>query len=221
MVAHYADLAACLVAVLLSSWAYVAIDGGNPLRLALVAPMLLFVPGYLLIEAFRSSGEPLGRRVTVAAVAPGLSIAFVAILALATAALPGGFLPNAIVAMVSLVSLGLLASACYRRTLILWLAGTTPRSDPNQLPGRRRRGFSRAQITPADATARPPGLPPVAAQRPLQPVRPGSPVKVPARQAPAGENPSRPQTAPNSGADLRDQGKPPARTNPRLVQTGR
>ena len=224
LVFHYADLAACLLAVALSAWAYSSLPGRDPLRLLLVAPMLLFVPGYLLIEAFRSSREPLGRRGTIAAVAPGLSIAFVALLALGTAFFPSGFTPNAIVAMTTLVCIALIAAASYRRARIMmtdWNAMPPPRRDPKSLPRVAPRPTSPPGPSYVPAQPRPPGVPSVAAKRPLQVVRPGLPATSPPRPPSGADTAARPSSAQHAGADLRDQAKPPTRTYPRVVQTGR
>lgn len=223
IVFHYVDLAACLVAVALSAWAYTALPGRDPLRILLVAPMLLFVPGYLLIEAFRSSREPLGRRGTIAAVAPGLSIAFVALLSLATAFFPSGFMPNAIVAMTTLVCIALVANASYRRARIMmtdWAAQPPPRRDPNAMPRLASRPNPPATAIQLPAQTRSPTVPKVAAQHPMQVVRPGTPTS-PANRASSGSDANTRPASPQPGGDLRDQGKPPTRAFPRLVQTGR
>ena len=191
IVSLYADLAACAAAVMLSAWAYLSLPERDPLRLLVSAPMLVFVPGYLLVEAFRSSRQPFKRRVLSAAVAPGATIALLGLLALSTAVLPGGFRPDSIVTIVTLACIGLVAAASYHRARIL--SSPTVEAPPRVVEPMRR---------PARKMNRPIQAPPI--QR-----------RAPPRSRPE----SRPNGLPPSATGAAELAAKTAR--PHIVQTGR
>lgn len=98
---------------------------GSGLRAIVALPILLVVPGYLLIEATVGSIKP-GQRGLHALVALGVSPPLVALLALSTAALPGGFHAGPIVAAVTIACLGLAVLAARRRARLAPAAAGTP-----------------------------------------------------------------------------------------------
>lgn len=106
--------ALALVAALLASMGPAS---AGPLRLALAATVVFFVPGYLLLEAAlpRRSLEGGTSWAFRAAMAIGLSPALVALAALSTALVPGAFRAPVIVAVVSLLCVALAGVAVVRR----------------------------------------------------------------------------------------------------------
>ncbi|HUR61786.1 MAG TPA: DUF1616 domain-containing protein [Candidatus Thermoplasmatota archaeon] len=103
--------AACL-AVLAALLAF-TMPAGSALRAFLALPILLVVPGYLLIEAAVSSVKP-GQRGLHALVAIGVSPPFVGLLALLTAVF-GAFHTGPIILTVTAACLGLAFVAAWRR----------------------------------------------------------------------------------------------------------
>lgn len=95
--------------------AFALLPDGSGLRLALALPMLLLVPGYLLIEAVAEPATTGRARLVRLLLALGVSPALVGLLALATALLPVGFRPLPIVIIIVFASLGLGAVALWRR----------------------------------------------------------------------------------------------------------
>jgi uncharacterized membrane protein len=91
-----------------------SLPAGNLLRAALALPILLLVPGYLLIEASVSSVKA-GQRGLHALVAIGVSPPLVGLLALATAIVPGGFHTSSIILTVTVACLALGFVAAWRR----------------------------------------------------------------------------------------------------------
>ena len=88
---------------------------GSSIRLLLALTVLFFVPGHLLIAAATRVPDTSGQRPLRALVALGVSPALVGVLALATALLPWGFRPDAIVAVVTLACFALAGIAAFRR----------------------------------------------------------------------------------------------------------
>lgn len=111
------DVALGAVLALVAAFAVAFLPGGTPLRVGLVAPVLLVVPGYLLIQAFVVAADPRRSRATHAILAIGVSPGLVGLLALSTAVVQGGFRPVPIVAVVTVACLALAAVAVRRRTV--------------------------------------------------------------------------------------------------------
>ncbi|HUR63720.1 MAG TPA: DUF1616 domain-containing protein [Candidatus Thermoplasmatota archaeon] len=112
--ARVPDLAAAALLALLGALVATSLPAGSTLRAAATLPILLVVPGYLLIEAtVTSKGK--GQRGLHALLGIGVSPPLVALLALATAIVPGGFHAPAIIALVTLACLALAAVAALRR----------------------------------------------------------------------------------------------------------
>ena len=101
-----ADVVVSLAFVLVAAAAYLTLPEGSLARLALVAPAVLLVPGYLLVEATASGPTSPRKRVGHALVGLGVSPAFLGVVALATALVPGGFRAPAIVGAITLACFG-------------------------------------------------------------------------------------------------------------------
>ncbi len=123
------DLLAAAALALLAGLAFLALPAGSPLRVALTLPVLFFVPGYLLIEAATESAVSRQRRMVRAWISIGVSPVVVALLALATVVLPGGFKPASIVATITLACLALAGIAMTRR-LRTQRVPSTPATSP-------------------------------------------------------------------------------------------
>ncbi|MBI2077530.1 MAG: DUF1616 domain-containing protein [Euryarchaeota archaeon] len=108
------DLVVAVLVTLVGAGAVWFLPTGNPLRFALALPVLLFTPGYLLLQV-AVLPKPGRDRAVQPIVAVPASIAVVALLALATAVVPDGFTPTNIVAVVTSASLALAALAKARR----------------------------------------------------------------------------------------------------------
>jgi hypothetical protein len=87
----------------------------GPLRLTLVLPMLLFVPGYLLLQAFVVPAATGDRRCWQALASLGISPAVLGLLSLLTSVVEGGFRLGAILALTAFGSLAFAAAALVRR----------------------------------------------------------------------------------------------------------
>lgn len=94
--------------------AAIALPDGSTLRLAIVLPILLLAPGYLLLQALLVPTRSLADRGRHLLVSVGLSPAVLGLLALTTAIVPGGFKPASILAVVTAGSL-LFAGIALRR----------------------------------------------------------------------------------------------------------
>lgn len=79
----------------------IAIPSGSTVRLAIVLPILLVVPGYLLLQALLVPARPAAERGRHLLVSVGLSPAVLGLLALSTAIVPGGFTRGSILAIVT------------------------------------------------------------------------------------------------------------------------
>lgn len=130
-----ADLLIAVILTIAGAASVWFLPAGTAVRIALVAPVLLFTPGYLLLQAVVLPGTHLSRPVH-ASLAVGTSVGVVGLLALSTAFLPGGFRPDTIVATVSAVSLAFAAIANYRRTAARRapLAHAKPEPKPREEP---------------------------------------------------------------------------------------
>lgn len=119
----------------------------GPLRLALTLPMVLFVPGYLLLQAFRvpaASGRELGWQ---ALASLGISPAVLGLLALSTAIVEGGFRLGVILVTTTVACLLFATAALVRRRS---LAATAKASDAKPSGTASATGAS----GPASATAK-------------------------------------------------------------------
>jgi hypothetical protein len=103
----------------------------GPLRLALTLPMLLFVPGYLLLQAFVVPAATGAARGWQALASFGISPALVGTFALLTAVVEGGFRLGAIVALSLFGCLALGAAGLVRRRA---LANSTNAPKGNAAP---------------------------------------------------------------------------------------
>lgn len=107
---------------------------GGLARLAFGAAMLLFVPGYLLLQAF-AVPAPSGRaRLWQALGALGVSPAVVGLLALSTSIVQGGFRLGAIVVVVTVGCLGFATAALVRRRALAHAADGASDAMPSAAP---------------------------------------------------------------------------------------
>lgn len=133
------DLWIAGVLVLVGALAAAVLPAGDVMRIALVAPVVLVVPGYLLVQAFVVPAVSRRRRAVHALIGLGLSPVVVGLLALVTALVPGGFQTSTIILFVTLGSLGLGVAAGVRRRTY------TPKEEASGAPptsesGRRKPG---------------------------------------------------------------------------------
>lgn len=105
-------VALCLIAAAATFWAE-----GSLARLAVTLPILLTVPGYLLLQALIVPAASASRRTVHVLLAFGVSPVVVGLLALSTTAVPDAFRPQVIVAVVTIVCLGLAATSVVRRSV--------------------------------------------------------------------------------------------------------
>lgn len=98
-------------------------------RLLLGLAMLLFVPGYLLLQAFAVPVPSGTRRMWQALASLGISPAVVGLLALSTSIVQGGFRLDAIVILVTVACLGFATAAIVRRRALAH-AGEAPAPAP-------------------------------------------------------------------------------------------
>lgn len=105
----------------------------DPARFLLALPTLLLVPGYLLIQVLLPRPASRSGRLRHALVALGVSPALVALLALSTALVEGGFRANSIMVVVTAACL-LLAGGAYVRRASPWPSPTRPITDERRLP---------------------------------------------------------------------------------------
>lgn len=101
------------------------------LRLALVLPMLLFVPGYLLLQAFVVPAATGERRGWQALASLGISPAVLGLLSLLTSVVQGGFRIGAILALTAFGCFAMAAAALVRRRA---LSRETPSTQPSDTP---------------------------------------------------------------------------------------
>jgi uncharacterized membrane protein len=95
----------------------------------LTLPMLLFVPGYLLLQAFVVPAATGAARGWQALASLGISPAMMGLFALLTAVVEGGFRLGAIVALSLLGCLALGAAALVRRRALAQSAGLPKGTD--------------------------------------------------------------------------------------------
>jgi hypothetical protein len=108
------DVALAAAVAVAASFAAATQPAGGA-RLLLGLAMLLFVPGYLLLQAFAVPAPAGKARLWQALASIGISPAVVGLLALLTSVVQGGFRLDAIVILVTLASLGFAAAALVRR----------------------------------------------------------------------------------------------------------
>lgn len=109
-----ADLLLAAALALAAGAAALMLPDGSTLRLALVLPILLLAPGYLLLQALIVPARSMTDRGRHLLLSLGVSPAVLGLLALSTAIVPGGFTPGAIVLVVT-VGCVLLAGIGFQR----------------------------------------------------------------------------------------------------------
>ncbi len=112
------DLAASAGLLTLTLIVALALPEGSVARAAIAMPVLLVVPGYLLLQALFVPAGRTRTRLVHALIALGVSPALIGLLALSTVMVPGGFTAGAIFTMVTLTSLLLAAIALVRRARV-------------------------------------------------------------------------------------------------------
>ena len=110
-----ADILAAAAVAASAGLAYVLLPGGSAVRIVLGLAMVFLVPGYLLLEAAARPSPSLRPKLLRVLAAIGVSPAVVGLAALATALVPGGFKPAAIVLAVTVACAALAGLALWRR----------------------------------------------------------------------------------------------------------
>jgi uncharacterized membrane protein len=123
------DVVGASALVLLAFVAATSLPAGT-LRLLLVLPMLLFAPGYLLLQAFVVPAAPPAARAWQALASLGISPAVLGLLALATSIVQGGFREDAILGLTVLGSLAFATAALVRRRAL----ARAPTAKPSDAP---------------------------------------------------------------------------------------
>ena len=147
---RWLDLLGAALLVVVAAFA-VSSDFAGPLRLALTLPLLLFAPGFLLLQAVvvpPASGASLARQ---ALASMGISPAVVGLFALATAIVAGGFTEGAIVGTVTVGSLLFAVIALQRRRHRVSAPERKPRRTSAPSPGANRPGAAPALAVAAAA----------------------------------------------------------------------
>lgn len=108
------DLAAAAGLAVVAALAAAAMPQGSVLRLLVTLPVLLVVPGYLLLQALLVPARRPQRRIAHAALAVGISPPLVGLLALSTD-LFGSFRPVTIVATITIACVAFAIVALVRR----------------------------------------------------------------------------------------------------------
>lgn len=106
-----------VVLVLAAAWVAWVLPEGDTLRLVVAAPIVLVVPGYLVLQSVFVPARPARQRLIHALFAVGLSPVVLGLLALTTALVPGGFRTGPIMATVTVACLALAGLAGYRRAV--------------------------------------------------------------------------------------------------------
>jgi uncharacterized membrane protein len=91
------------------------LPGGSTLRIVLVAPVLLLVPGYLLLQALVVPAAPWSRRGLHAAASIGISPAMCAVAGLLLSFFDGAFKAGPIIAVVTVLCFVLAGVGVFRR----------------------------------------------------------------------------------------------------------
>lgn len=147
---RWLDVAGAALLVLAAAFV-VSSDITGPLRLAATLPVLLFAPGYLLLQAVvvpPARGASLLRQ---ALACLGISPAVVGLLALATAIVAGGFTAGAIVATVTVGSLAFAAIALQRRRHHANAPARNAKAAKAPAPSPHRPGAAPALAAPPEA----------------------------------------------------------------------
>lgn len=110
-----ADVIAGAGLALVAALVAAVLPDGSTLRLAVALPVLMVVPGYLLLQALLVPARSWTARGRHALLSLGLSPAVLGLLALSTAIVPGGFRPVAIAATVTVGCLAFAGVALRRR----------------------------------------------------------------------------------------------------------
>jgi hypothetical protein len=116
------DIAVAALLAVVAAAASASLEPGT-LRLVLTLPMLLFVPGYLLLQAFVVPAATGAARGWQALASFGISPALVGLFALLTAVVEGGFRLGAIVALSLIGCLALGAAGLVRRRALAQSSG--------------------------------------------------------------------------------------------------
>lgn len=127
------DLVVAVLLVLLAASVAWVRPEGDTLRLVVAAPIVLVVPGYLVLQAAFVPARPARQRAIHALFAVGLSPIVLGLLALTTALVPSGFQTGPIVAAVTVACLALAGVAGYRRAS--QQGGTGPDEPTSGRPG--------------------------------------------------------------------------------------
>lgn len=110
-----ADLIVAGALALVAGLAAVGLPDGSTLRLAIVLPIVLLAPGYLLLQALIVPARSAASRGRHLLLSLGVSPAVLGLLALSTAIVPGGFTPGAILLVVTVGCVVLAAVGVHRR----------------------------------------------------------------------------------------------------------
>lgn len=111
------DLIVAVLLAVASALTASALSAGDPMRAFVTLPILLTVPGYLLIQALLVPAPAAPVRVLHVLLGVGLSPALVGLLAMSTDLLPGGFRPMAIIMAFTGACVVLASIAFVRRSL--------------------------------------------------------------------------------------------------------
>lgn len=180
------DLLAAIVLVILAFWATVALPPGSWARVAVVAPLVLALPGYLLIQAVLGPTSLRTSRLGHTAAALGVTPAVIGLLALSTTVLPGGFRIPSITKALAIGSVVFLVVAWVRRGFPRASAVRPSNGIPSTpaSPGQETVAFMSESMHPglAPAHSRPAPAPQIAqhdgtkspAQTSTTPVQPGA-----------------------------------------------
>lgn len=110
-----ADILLAAGVAVVAALAAAVLPSGSTLRIVLVLPIVLFAPGYLLLQALIVPARSASERGRHALLSVGVSPALVGLLALSTAIIPGGFKRVTIGAVITLGCLVLAGVGLRRR----------------------------------------------------------------------------------------------------------
>lgn len=150
---RWLDVAGASVLILLGAFAAFNLPAG-PLRMALALPVLLFAPGYLLLQALVVPPARGTALMWQCFASVGISPAVVGLLALSTSIVEGGFKLGAIVVLVTIGSLAFTAGALVRRRSLARSVGQS-RSAPKTLAQPTMGGAKPAPVDAARAKTGP------------------------------------------------------------------
>lgn len=118
------DLAVALLVVGIAA-AGRTLPEGSQMRLVLTLPVLLFIPGYLFLQALLVPVQPGPKHWIQALLAIGLSLPLIGLMALSTSLVEGGFKPTPIVIVISLGCVLMAGVAMVRRLRYKGAVGRT------------------------------------------------------------------------------------------------